>query len=484
MRRIAAPSLIRLLGLWRAPGRGPAHRQLVETLRLLILDGRLPLGLRLPGERELAAALGLSRTTVSAAYNGLRDAGFLISRHGSGSVTSIPGRAAADRAEDDAPGSGAALLEMSVASMPANESVHRAYATALAGLPAYLPASGYEAVGLPELREVVAARYAELGVPTAPDQILITQGAQQGLVILLRALAGPGDRVVVDLPTYPLALDAIQRASCRVVPVPLPETGWDAEALAAAFHQTAPRLAYLQPDFHNPTGQVMDAETRAKVVAAAARSRTLVVSDETMADLWLEGRRPPPLAGFDQAGLVVSLGSTGKTFWGGLRIGWIRGEAQLIAALARVRASLDMGSPILEQLAAAALLSEGEQALDARREVLRARRDHLLDSAAEHVPDWRLTRPRGGLSIWAELPRPASTLLAAAAESRGVRLASGTRFGVDGAFERFVRLPYALPEERLTMVVERLAAAWNALSRGFSRASASPARIPALEAVI
>ena len=476
-RTIGTASLLRLLGDWRAAGRGAAHRQLVDTLRLLILDGRLALALRLPGERELAKALGLSRTTVSAAYNALRDEGFLVSRHGSGSVTSLPceRRRAAPSEDERAPG----LIEFSVAALPANESVHRAYAAALAALPRYLPTSGYEAVGLAELRAVVAERYARLDVPTSPEQILVTQGAQQGFTLLLRLLAGPGDGVAVEHPTYSLALETIRRASCRIVPVALTSDGWDVEALAAACRQTDARIAFLQPDFQNPTGLLMPPAQRAQVVEALPPGCTIAV-DETMSDLWLEGARPTPLAAFDRGGRVVTLGSTGKTFWGGLRIGWMRADARTIAALARVRASLDMGSPVLEQLAAAELLAEGDATLAARRESLRGRRDRLLGLARELLPEWQVSRPAGGLSIWAELPSRAATVLAAAAEAEGLRIAPGPRFGVDGAFERFVRLPFALPEPALETAMKKLALAWRSLGSGDPKAPAAlaPERVP------
>ena len=135
----------------------------------------------------------------------------------------------------------------------------------------------------------------------------------------------------------------------------------------------------------------------------------------------------------------------GKSFWGGLRIGWIRADRELIAALATSRASLDMGSPILEQLAAAVLLRDAEPSLEARRASIRAQRDFLLGQVRDRLADWHFAHPEGGLSAWAELPLPVSTALAAAMHRRGVRIAPGTRFGVDGAFERFLRLPYALP---------------------------------------
>jgi DNA-binding transcriptional MocR family regulator len=298
-------------------------------------------------------------------------------------------------------------------------------------------------------------------VPTSTDEILVTQGAQHGLVLVLSLLARPGDPIVVDHPTYSKALEAIRGASCQPVPVQLPAAGWDLDQLRATIAQTGARLAYLLPDFHNPTGRLMSSDCRSRAAAIAAKTGCHLIVDETMCDLWLDQPPPPPLASFDRAAKVMSIGSMGKSFWGGLRMGWIRADRELIAALNVVRSAVDMGSPIVEQLAAAILLRDPEPTLEERRQAIRGQRDYLLDLVAERLPEWRFQRPLGGLSAWAELPRPVSTALAAATHNLGVRIAPGNRFGVDGAFERFVRLPYALPTDRLLQVVERLEQAWN-----------------------
>jgi len=275
---------------------------------------------------------------------------------------------------------------------------------------------------------------------------------------------------VIDHPTYPHAIDAVQRASCRPVPVGLPDQGWDVEGVAAAFRQSGPRLAYFIADFHNPTGRWMSPETRAEIAAAAARARTTVIFDETLIDLWLDGPTRPYAFAEPEEGLV-RLGSTGKSFWGGLRLGWIRADVQTVQALASRRASLDLGTPLLEQLAAAHLIADDEPALAARRALLCERRAVLLELVRERLPDWRVSSPPGGLSLWAELPAPVSTALAATSERFGIRLAAGPRFGVDGAFERFVRLPFTLAPEDLSQAVDRLALAYARL-----RPTASPAR--------
>ncbi|MBU1377515.1 MAG: PLP-dependent aminotransferase family protein [Alphaproteobacteria bacterium] len=465
-RRIGPASLTRLLGAWRGERTGPAYRQLADGLRLLVLDGRLPLDVVLPGERELAQALEVSRTTVTAALGRLRDDGFLDRRQGAGARTRLPGGPGERGMASLLAGSeGDGLIDMASAAPPAAEQVHQAFVSAISALPAHLPNHGYAALGLPILRETIAARYTRRGLPTMPDQIMVTNGAQHALALMLRLTCGPGDRVVIDHPTYPHAIDAIQRASCRPAPVGLPGEGWDVEGVAAALRQSGPRLAYFIADFHNPTGRWMTPQTRTAIVEAAARARTTLIFDETLIDLALDLPIQPYAFDEPDEGLV-RLGSTGKSFWGGLRLGWIRADVPTIQALAARRSSIDLGTPILEQLAVVHLLGDEDATLDARRAMLRGRRDHLIRAVGTALPDWKVTSPPGGLSLWAELPAPVSTALAATSERFGVRLAAGPRFGVDGAFERFLRLPYTLAPEVLTDAVDRLAQAYGRLQPG------------------
>ncbi|NBB64149.1 aminotransferase class I/II-fold pyridoxal phosphate-dependent enzyme [Pseudomonas sp. ODNR1LW] len=466
-RSIGLGPLTRHLGVWRTPGAGAAYRQLAAAVRLLILDGRLPLAARLPGEREVAQALGLSRTTVSAAYGRLRDEGYLSGGQGAAARTCLPSGPAARQAATDDP-EPAGLIDLTAAVLPADPNVHAAYVRALERLPANLPGHGYEPAGLEALREAVARSYRRRGLPTSAGQILITHGAHNGLVHLLRLTVRPGASVVFDHPTYPQAIDAILAAGAHPAPVALPddgEDGWDVEGLVATCRSSNAPMAYLVLDHNNPTGRMMRAADRARLLAGLKGSETLLVLDETLVDLTLSG--PPALsASAVDAPRVVRLGSMSKSVWGGLRIGWIRADRGVIQRLAQSRASFDLGVPVLEQLAAVELLNDGGSALAARRPLLRARRDRLRAQLAEHLPDWSCPRPAGGLSVWAHLPEPISSVLTVQAAAEGLRLAPGPRFGVDGAFERRLRLPYTLPESELDEVVKRLARAMKRMTRG------------------
>ena len=454
-RKITSAALAQLLG--HQAGRGPIYLNLARSLQHLILDGRLPLGAQLPSERTLAESLKLSRNTIKAAYDVLRDEGFVQLRPGVRGVTTLPPLASTPGVPLP-PLTHAHHIDLAVAALPAPEGlVHEAFTHALVALPAYLPTHGYTPLGLPVLREAIAARYAARGLPTTPEQIVVTSGAQHAFSLVLQAFTGPGDRVLVEQPTYPHALGALQAASCRVVPVALTDGGWDARAVEAAARQTLPHLAYLIPDFHNPTGHLMRDDVRRQIIRALHATRTLIVVDETLAELALDVAPPAPFACHDRHGAVVSLGSMSKAFWGGLRVGWIRAPRDVAERLAATRASLDLGTPVVEQLASAWLLQNPDAFFRQRQWQLREQRDVLVEQLTALLPDWTYRVPEGGLSLWVTLPQAAGPSLVGRAGGFGVRLTSGERFGVAGLFARQLRLPFTRPADELRDGVTRLA---------------------------
>ncbi|MEZ5153102.1 MocR-like transcription factor YczR [Rhodococcus zopfii] len=476
IRAIGAGSLARDLGTWQdTDDARPAYRALADGIRLLVHDGRVPVGVALPSERELATALSLSRTTITSAYTVLREQGYLHSRQGARSVVAKPADAPRPvRNRDRAAGPVGDAVDLSDASMPApGPEIEAAYAAALRAMPAYLTGHGVEPIGIPGLRAVIAQRYAERGLPTSVEQIMVTTGAQHALRLLLGVLTDPGDRVVVDHPTYPNALEAIRRHGARPVPVPVrPEGGadggWDPDGLRSAARQTAARMAYLIPDFHNPTGLCLGEEGRAELARIARETRMTVVVDETMVDLWLDAPPPPSVASYahtlGHGDSVVTIGSTGKSLWGGLRVGWIRADRDLITRLTGARTAVDLGTPVMEQLAAAHLLADVDELLAGRRAQLRNQRAVMLEELGTHLPGWECSVGRGGMSLWVRMPEPVSTALAAIAPNHGVLLAAGPRFGVQGAFERFVRLPYTREPDDLRRGAAAVADAYRALA--------------------
>ena len=193
MVNLSARALASALGGWRGLSASPAYAALADRIRLLVLDGRLALGTRLPAERELAAQLTLSRTTISAAYAELRDSGYLESLRGSGSVVRLPNRGAVPL-ETIAPPE---FLDFSKATMPAVPAVAAAAERAAALLPSYLGESGFDPIGLRALRQALADRYTARGLPTDADELMITIGAQHAIGLLARTLLARGDRALV-----------------------------------------------------------------------------------------------------------------------------------------------------------------------------------------------------------------------------------------------------------------------------------------------
>jgi DNA-binding transcriptional MocR family regulator len=509
-RTVQEAHLVRLLGDWQATqasqaadvrarrtglASGPGYAHLAGAIRALLLDARLPAGARLPAERRLATALGVSRTTIAAAYRLLRDDGYLASRQGSGSVTALPpGRLRRHASWTPAVPDDEDALDLALASPEACDEVPAAMAAALDLLSAYLHGHGYDSYGLPALREAVARRYTQRGLATAPEQIFVTSGAQHAFDLILRCLVGALDPVLVESPTYPNALDALERARARIMPVGLAPDGWDIDLVVSALRQSLPRLAYLMPDFHNPAGHLMTAQERAAVATAAGAVGTRLVIDETFAELPLghpstglgPAGHPPadqpstghplpaPLAAWDPAGQVITVGSMSKAFWAGLRVGWVRADPGLVAQLQAARGPSDLASPVVEQLAAAWLLERADLVLPARRAMLTRRRDALAGALAEHLPAWSFRVPDGGLSLWVRLDAPVSSALVQAAERHRLRLAPGPRFGPGGSLERYLRLPFALTGPELADAAKRLAAAHASLGPAGTAAAWAP----------
>ena len=455
MTSVSARILVGLLEGWRDSG--AAYFALADRIRLLVLDGRVAPGTRLPAERELASQLAVSRTTITAAYAGLRQAGYIESVRGSGSVTRLPHRSvvASGPLETE-------LADFSKATMPALPAVVAASQRAAEQLPAYLAESGFDPLGLGVLREAIAARYGVRGLPTTSDQIMVTIGAQHAIALIARTVMARGDRVVIENPTYPHAMDALKTAGARLVPVSVTtDAGWDEPALTQAIQRTNPTLVYLMPDNHNPTGRSMPTALRERVASLAEQHGTTIIADETMAELGFG----EPVVPFAVHGPAILVGSVGKTVWGGLRIGWIRADRTMIQRLARARYSGDLGTPILEQLVVTELLKDLDQIVETRRGTLRTGRDHLVSLLAATIPEWQVPEVHGGLTAWVGLGRPVSSQLALAARNEGLVIAAGPRFGIDGAFERFIRIPFSYPAPQTERAVEALARAWKTVRR-------------------
>ncbi len=436
--------------------RPPLYDALARRLRLLVGDGRLAVGVRLPAERDLAAALHVSRATVTGAYGRLRDDGWAHARQGAGTWTRLPATQDLGSWVPAPPEEG--VLDLAHAA-PAGAPVQiaAAFHAAMADLPRLLPTHGYYPQGIPELRARIADRYTARGLPTTPEQVIVTAGALAACVAAFSVLVGRGDRVLVEHPSYPNVLDALRHQGTRLVPVPA-SLDLARDALRVA-RQTGPSAAYLMPDFQNPTGLLLDEPQRRRLAVGLEQTGTVAVIDETNAELVLDGDPVLPFAACTRPELAVTVGSTSKAFWGGLRVGWLRADPETARRLATAVARTQLGTPVLEQLAVCHLLDAADEVLTAQRARLREQRAVLVAALSDRLPDWRVPVPAGGMVLWCELPGAFSSALVSEASALGLRLAAGPRFGTGHAFEDRLRLPYTQPVEVLARAVALLAEA-------------------------
>jgi DNA-binding transcriptional MocR family regulator len=448
------------LGRWPA-GRGPLHVLLAARLRRLIDEGELPPGEPLPPDRALASVLAVGRSTVVAAYDLLRQDGRVVRRQGSG--TRVAGTEPGGVRQTTSapiflhllePGDGVIQLACAAPDRPPPE-LAEAYARIVPVLAAATGDIGYYPAGHPALRRAIADRYTGRGIRTGPERIMVTAGGQQALSLLARALLAPGDRVLVERPTYPGALEAFREQAAVLLARP---AGLGGLAAAARRHHIA--LAYAIPTFHNPTGSVLPPLARRALVQAAAAASVPLIDDEVLSDLAFPGVQvPPPLAAYADG--VISLGSLSKSIWGGLRIGWVRAPEPLVGQLARLLAVHDLGGNVPAQLAAAELLPRLDMLAARQAAQLQARHDQLRALLARHLPGWDVPPVPGGQTLWVRLPHGDGTSFAQAALRHRVAVLPGTGLDASGQSQDCLRLHFAAQPDDLAEVVRRLAGAWR-----------------------
>jgi DNA-binding transcriptional MocR family regulator len=462
-----AAGLARLLRP-RVDGPGPLQERLARAIREAVADGEVQGPGRLPAERELALALGLSRGTVVAAYGRLADEGLVERRRGSGTwlhdgeeARAVPSRGRSgvyglSRREPDAD---RAPIDLSVAGPPVPEGVARALA-AIGPDEVGRLGHGYGLLGVPALREAVIRHLGRWGLRASDAQVLVTSGAQQAIALLAALYVRPGDPVIVEDPTYVGALDAIVAAGGRPVPVPVDEAGLRPEALRAAARAEGAGLVYLVPTGQNPTGTVMPERRRAEVAAVIEELGMTAVEDGTLHDLTLRAVRPRTLAELAPRAEIITVGSLSKLVWGGLRLGWVHGTEELIERLGRLKLAMDHGSPGISQLVGARLLDDAEAQRERARAELAARVAAIGEAMAERLPDWRWRAPEAGLSFWVRLPGPEATGFARLARAMGVAVVAGPVVSVGSGFEEHLRLALVHEPAVLREAVRRLADAW------------------------
>ncbi|MET9516318.1 PLP-dependent aminotransferase family protein [Streptomyces sp. NPDC002994] len=474
--------LIDLLGDWSS-AEGPLYRRLTDAFVRAVRSGDLRPGDRLPSERRLADALSVSRATVVAVYDALRGSGLVETRRGSG--TRVSGGAVVHRVTPDGRvhgGQATAVIQRLVAQPPNLISLGQAaeaggpdLARALLDLvredlPGLIRDAGYHPAGLPALRAAIAAHHTAHGLPTTPDQVVVTTGATQAVALSAQLYLGRGSTTIVESPGWPGCLDVLRAAGSRLVGVELDSDGIRIDRLAAALAEHQPALLYVMPTYHNPTGTLMSAGRRRRVAELAAEHGVTILEDSAHAASLAPGQAPPPIATNRAGGTVLTVGSLAKAVWGGLRIGWIRAPQDAVARLARLKALNDLGSPILDQALAARLLPALPTLAPERDRILRERLATMTRLLAERLPDWRWQEPQGGSVLWIRLPPGTEAqIYAQLALRHGAEVIPGATMDPTGTHDNYLRLPYSFAPETSAELVGRLSAAWAALPRSSGR---------------
>jgi 2-aminoadipate transaminase len=313
-------------------------------------------------------------------------------------------------------------------------------------------------IGHPGLCRWLAERHGGLD----DGQVMIANGSMEGAAMLFEHLLEPGDRVVVEQPTYDRTLLLLQRAGVELVPVPLEADGLDVAAFEAALEAGPIKLAHVIPHFHNPAGRTLSAEKRVRLVELAAEHGFWIFEDDPYRELPFEGEALETMLSLDEAGRVIHSSSFSKTVSPGVRVGYLAGPAGEIAKLAK-RANETYISPnMLAEAVVLELCRSGglDRNIEFVKGALRDRRDALVEALGEQIPEAEFVVPGGGYFLWLDLaPGTDTAALLAEAKEEGVTFVAGPDFMIDGG-ENSLRLSFApVPPEQIGEGVSRIARA-------------------------
>ena len=448
----------------------------MAAIRSKVSGRALAAGDRLPSIRRLAAAMGVSPSTVVEAYDRLaaeglirarRGSGFYVAGHGVPPLTLAEAEPRRDRAVDpfwvsrQSLDADPAVARPGCGWLPADwmpqASIRRALRALARGEDAALTDYG-RTHGSPVLRRLLLGRLADEGIEASPEQLLLTGSGTQAIDLICRFLLRPGDAVVVDDPCY-FNFQALLRAhQVKIVGVPHTPTGPDPAAFESAVSAERPRLYITNSALHNPTGATLSAQTAYRLLSAASAHDVTIVEDDIFADF--EPEPSPRLAGLDGLDRVIRIGSFSKTLSASLRCGYIAARADWIEGLADLQVATSFGgpSPVAADLIAGVLAGGGyrKHMEDLRRRLARARRDVADRLEPLGVRPWLM--PRGGFFLWCRLPDGQdSAALARRAVDENVVLAPGNVFSVSQTAAAFLRFNVAQSGDPRVLAVLRRA---------------------------
>jgi len=467
------------------------YEQYADEIAALIGNGQLATGDRLPSVREARARRGVSASTVFQAYQRLEREGLIHARPQSGfyvSASAAPARPAPAVAAPAGEANEVAVSELvfevlRAARSPGIAPLGSAFPgpdlfplaalarAAAKGLRRLAPEAIVDniAPGNPRLREQIALRYRIDGIRVQPDEIIVTNGALEGLNAALQAVTQPGDTVVIESPAFYAALQAIERLKLKALEIRTdPEHGIDLDALAEALARNRVAACWLMPTLQNPLGSLMSEARKRALVALLAEYGVPLIEDDVYAELYAGSQRPRPAKAYDEQGLVLHCSSFSKCLAPGYRVGWIAAgrEAQRIQ---RQLLMTTMAASAPAQTAILHYLEEGgyDRHLRRLRAALTARRNAAIATIETAFPrGTRLTRPRGGYFLWLALPAGLDAMrLHEAALREGIGIAPGHVFSPDHRFHDCLRINCGHPGSDVLPALSRLGALAHDLQR-------------------
>lgn len=312
------------------------------------------------------------------------------------------------------------------------------------------------------LRKAIAKRMKNLGVNFTEDNILITNGSQQGLEFSGKLFINQGDVVLCERPTYLGAIDAFKAYGPEFIEVETDDNGMIMEDLERVLKATKNvRFIYLVPDFQNPSGRTWNRQRRKRLVELANEYDVAIIEDNPYGELRFEGECLPAVAHYDTTGNVVFLGTLSKVFCPGLRIGWVAASEEVIGKYVLIKQSSDLQTNTLAQMQASMFLEDYdiEAHTEKIKNLYRTRRDLMIKTMKEEFPQgvsW--TYPEGGLFIWVILPEYMNGReLAVKALEQNVAYVPGGAFFANGGQENTFRLNFSsMDEARIVEGIKRL----------------------------
>lgn len=323
--------------------------------------------------------------------------------------------------------------------------------------------------GDPKLREELVKWAAKDGIEVDLEQVLITNGSQQGLDLVGKIFLDVGDPIVVELPTYIGGLQAFNSYQATMYGVPQDDLGMSMDLLEEKLAELKgkgiiPKFIYVVPDFQNPSGVSMPNDRRKRLIELAIEYDTIIIEDSPYRELRFEGEQPEPIFKLDKDGRVITLSTFSKILCPGLRLAWAFGPEEVISKMVVAKQSMDLCSPPFNQAIAATLMSQGllHKQIDIIKELYYKKRQLMLSALEEHMPEgvsW--TRPEGGLFLWVRLPEHMDAKeLFEEAIANNVAYVVGSAFHCDEGGKNTMRLNFSYPsEEQIPEGVKRLATA-------------------------